>query len=134
MSSLHIIARASRLASLAALGAALAACGLVPKEPIIFEEKAGLVQLDLLKDGGVVVGARLNPPQPLRRGPTMAPDIVATACSLEADDVATANHAPCLVSCGVGFVCAELKTRAALATKSQPDKRKPSCGRCSCGR
>ena len=89
------------------------------KEPIIFEEKAGLVQLDLLKDGGAVVGARLNPPQPLRRGPTMAPDIVATACSLEADDVATANHAPCLVSCGVGFVCAELKTRAALA-KARP--------------
>ena len=89
------------------------------KTPILFEEKAGLVRLDLISDGGAVVGARLNPPQPLRRGPAIASDLVATACSLDVTDIETANHAPCLVSCGVGFVVAELKTRAALA-KAQP--------------
>ena len=89
------------------------------KEPFLFEEKAGLVRLDLIKDGGAVIGARLNPPQPLRRGPTIAPDVVATACSLDAADIETTNHPPCFVSCGVGFVFAELKTRAALA-KAQP--------------
>jgi trans-2,3-dihydro-3-hydroxyanthranilate isomerase len=89
------------------------------KEPFLFEEKAGLVRLDLVKDGGVVIGARLNPPQPLRRGPSLAPDLVATACSLDPADIATAGHAPCLASCGVGFVVAEVKTRAALA-KAQP--------------
>jgi trans-2,3-dihydro-3-hydroxyanthranilate isomerase len=89
------------------------------KEPFLFEEKAGLVRLDLIKDGGVVIGARLNPPQPLRRGPSIAPDLVATACSLDAADIETANHPPCLASCGVGFVFAEVKTRAALA-KAQP--------------
>jgi trans-2,3-dihydro-3-hydroxyanthranilate isomerase len=89
------------------------------KEPFLFEEKAGLVRLDLIKDGGAVIGARLNPPQPLRRGPGIAPDLVATACSLDAADITTANHAPCLASCGVGFVFAEVKTRAALA-KAQP--------------
>jgi trans-2,3-dihydro-3-hydroxyanthranilate isomerase len=89
------------------------------EEPIVFEEKAGLVRLELIKDGGVVVGARLNPPQPLRRGPTIAADIVANACSLDTADIETANHPPCFVSCGVGFVFAELKTRAALAT-AQP--------------
>jgi trans-2,3-dihydro-3-hydroxyanthranilate isomerase len=89
------------------------------KEPFLFEEKAGLVRLDLIKDGGAVVGARLNPPQPLRRGPTIAPDLVAAACSLDAADIETANHMPCFASCGVGFVFAELKTRAVLG-KAQP--------------
>jgi trans-2,3-dihydro-3-hydroxyanthranilate isomerase len=84
------------------------------KEPILFEEKAGLVRLDLIRDGGSAVGARLNPPQPLKRGATIAPDLVATACSLDVADIETANHMPCFASCGVGFVFAELKTRAAL--------------------
>jgi trans-2,3-dihydro-3-hydroxyanthranilate isomerase len=89
------------------------------KEPILFEEKAGLVRLNLIKDGGAIVGARLNPPQPLRRGASLAPDVVAAACSLDAADIETANHTPCLASCGVGFVFAELKTRAALG-QAQP--------------
>src|SRR5579884_3315006 len=62
------------------------------KVPILFEEKAGLVRLDLLKAGGAVVGARLNPPQPLRRGLAVGSDIVAAACSLEAADIEAGNH------------------------------------------
>src|SRR5215469_4128906 len=62
----------------------------VIKEPIVFEEKAGLVRLGAIRDGGAIVGARLNPPQPLRRGATLAPDLVATACSLDAVDIETA--------------------------------------------
>lgn len=84
-------------------------------EPLVFEEKAGLVRLDLIKDGAAVVGARLEPPQPFTRGDDIAPDIVAAACSLELGDVETANHAPCIASCGLPIVFAELKTRAALA-------------------
>src|SRR5580658_2648179 len=45
-------------------------------EPLIFEEKAGLVRLDLIKDGTAVVGARLAPPQPLTRGDDIATGIV----------------------------------------------------------
>ena len=89
------------------------------KAPMIFEEKAGLVRLDLIRDEGTIVGARLNPPQPLKRGQEIAPDLVATACSLDTADIETAHHAPCVASCGAGFVFAELKTRAALA-KAQP--------------
>lgn len=84
-------------------------------EPLVFEEKAGLVRLDLIKDGAAVVGARLEPPQPFTRGDDIALDIVAAACSLELGDVETANHAPCIASCGLPIVFAELKTRAALA-------------------
>ncbi len=88
-------------------------------EPLLFEEKAGLVRLDLIKDATAVVGARLEPPQPLTRGDDIAPDIVAAACSLKLGDVETANHAPCIASCGLPLVFAELKTRAALAA-AQP--------------
>ncbi len=89
------------------------------KEPLLFEEKAGLVRLELIKQGGAVVGARLDPPQPLTRSATIAADVVAAACSLEPSDIATAHHAPCIASCGIPLVFAELKTRAALA-KAQP--------------
>jgi len=89
------------------------------QDQVVFEEKAGLVRLDLIKDGGAIVGARLAPPRPLARGTAIAPDLIATACSLDTDDIETANHAPCVASCGAAFVFAELKMRAALA-KAQP--------------
>jgi trans-2,3-dihydro-3-hydroxyanthranilate isomerase len=85
-------------------------------DPLVFEEKAGLVQLDLMRDGTSVVGARLTPPQLLRRGDDIAPGVVGAACSLALSDIETANHAPCIASCGLPFVFAELKTRSALAT------------------
>ena len=88
-------------------------------EPLLFEEKAGLVRLDLMRDGSALVGARLTPPQPLTRGADVAPDIVASACALAAADIETANHAPCIASCGIPLVFAELKSRAALA-KARP--------------
>ena len=84
-------------------------------EPLIFEEKAGLVRLNFIKEGTAVVGARVAPPQLLTRGDDIAADIVATACSLKLADIETANHAPCIASCGLPLAFAELKTRAALA-------------------
>jgi trans-2,3-dihydro-3-hydroxyanthranilate isomerase len=84
-------------------------------DPLVFEEKAGLVHLDLIKDGTAVVGARLAPPQPLTRGADIAADVVAAACSLKSADIETANHVPCIASCGLPLAFAELKTRAALA-------------------
>jgi len=82
---------------------------------LLFEEKAGLVLLDLLRDATSLVGARLTPPQSLTRGDDIAPDIVAAASSLNPADVETVHHAPCIASCGIPLVFAELKTRAALA-------------------
>jgi len=97
----------------------LATQGKAAKAPMLFEEKAGLVRLDLIEEGGAVVGAKLKPPQPLQRGAAIAPDLIATACSLDAADIETAGHMPCVASCGTPFVFAALKTRAALA-KAQP--------------
>ena len=88
-------------------------------EPLVFEEKAGLVRLDLIKDGNSTSGARLAPPQALHRGEDLDVEIIAAACSLPASDIETANHRPCVASCGNPLVFAELKTRAALAA-AQP--------------
>jgi trans-2,3-dihydro-3-hydroxyanthranilate isomerase len=93
--------------------------GRAVREPLMFEEKAGLVRLDLIRDEAVISGARLAAPQPLMRGEDVAADIVAKACAIAVSDIATVNHAPCIASCGVPFVFAELKTRSALAA-AQP--------------
>jgi len=95
------------------------ASGRVVSDPIVFEEKAGLVKLDLMRDGTLVVGARLTAPQPLVRSEDIALDVVAAACSIGVGDIETANHRPCIASCGIPLVFAELKTRSCLAA-AQP--------------
>lgn len=93
----------------------LATQGGALREPLVFEEKAGLVKIDLIRDAGSIVGARLAAPQPLARGDLIAADIIAAACSIDAGDIETANHPPCIISCGTPFAAVELKTRSALA-------------------
>jgi trans-2,3-dihydro-3-hydroxyanthranilate isomerase len=93
--------------------------GGVVREPIVFEERVGRVRLDLIRDGTSVVGARLAAPQSLVRGEDIALDVVAAACSIGVSDIETANHPPCIASCGIPFALAELKTRSSLAA-AQP--------------
>jgi trans-2,3-dihydro-3-hydroxyanthranilate isomerase len=93
--------------------------GRAVRDLLVFEEEAGLVRIDLLRDGGAVVGARLAAPQPLTRGASIVPDVVAAACAIGPGDIATAHHAPCIASCGMAFVFAELSTRSALGA-AQP--------------
>jgi trans-2,3-dihydro-3-hydroxyanthranilate isomerase len=87
----------------------------VDGDGVIFEEKAGLVPIEILRDGASVVGARLASPQPLSVGAEIAGELVASACGISAADIEIANHRPCIASCGAPFILAELKTRAALA-------------------
>ena len=101
------------------LALAGSAIGRVVSDPIVFEEKAGLVKLELMRDGTLVVGARLTAPQPLVRSDDIALDVVAAACSIGVGDIETANHRPCIASCGIPLVFAELKTRSGLAA-AQP--------------
>ena len=89
---------------------------------LTFEEIAGLVHIDLLKQNGVTVGARLAAPQPISIGEEISLEIVAAACSLKADDIKTDVHRPCVASCGAPFVLAELASRDALAmARSRPE-------------
>src|SRR5258708_4235660 len=86
---------------------------------VIFEEKAGLVPIMLLKDGATTVGARLASPQPLAVGAEIATELIASACSVSIDDIEIGNHRPCIASCGAAFILAQLKSHAAL-TRSLP--------------
>ncbi len=82
---------------------------------LVFEEKAGLVPIDLVRENGAVIATRLAAPQPLALGDEVAVDIVAEACSLPSAEIETRTHNPIIASCGVGFVMTELKSRATLA-------------------
>jgi len=87
----------------------------VAGDRLVFEEKAGLVRMELTREAGVVTATRLAAPVPLSIGEEIAPEIVAEACSLKADDIEVKGHRPCIASCGIPLVFAELKSRAALA-------------------
>ncbi len=89
--------------------------GTVAGDRLVFEEKAGLVRMDLTRENGVVVATRLAAPVPLSIGEEIAPEIVAEACSLAPADIKLAVHRPCIASCGIPLVFAELQSRALLA-------------------
>ena len=87
----------------------------VAGDRLVFAEKAGLVPIDLTREAGLVVAARLAAPQPLTLGEEIATQIVADCCGLAVDQIETRSHRPVIASCGVGFVFAEVTSRAALA-------------------
>jgi len=82
-----------------------------PGDRFVFEEKAGLVPLDLTREAGVVIAARLAAPQPLTLGETVAPDLVAQAVGLDAKDIV---GQPVVASTGNKFLFAEVASRPAL--------------------
>jgi trans-2,3-dihydro-3-hydroxyanthranilate isomerase len=84
-------------------------------DPLLFEEKAGLVPVEVLRHGGAIIGARLTAPRLLSRGAEVAAEIIAAACSISAGDIEAGRHAPCIASCGTPFIFAELKSREVLA-------------------
>ncbi|MCX7362047.1 MAG: PhzF family phenazine biosynthesis protein [Alphaproteobacteria bacterium] len=89
----------------------LAHLGKAAGDRFVFEEKAGLVPLDITRENGRVVATRLAAPKQLSLGETIAPEIVASAVGLSAADIV---RPPVLASTGVTFVFAELASRAVL--------------------
>ena len=96
-------------------GAATSAARPITGDSMIFEEKAGLVRIQLLRDRSAVTGARLAAPQALSIGENIASEIVASACSIASTDIDTRVHQPCIASCGVPLIFAAVTSRAALA-------------------
>jgi trans-2,3-dihydro-3-hydroxyanthranilate isomerase len=84
-------------------------------EQMRFEERAGLVDVAILRAEGTVTGAAITAPRALEVGQTVPADLIATCASLARDDVAIGTHPPQIVSVGLPFVVAELASRAALA-------------------
>jgi trans-2,3-dihydro-3-hydroxyanthranilate isomerase len=80
-----------------------------------FEEKAGLVKVDLKRDGNRVASATIRAPKPLIVGRTITPETVARCISIDAKAISTKAHRPVLASVGLSFVVAELADLPALA-------------------
>jgi len=83
-------------------------------ETLLFEEKAGLVPVALMRDGGTVVGAELTAPQPLSLKSEADPARVAACLGLSPEEVLSAAHRPVVASVGVPFLIAEIASRDAL--------------------
>lgn len=87
--------------------------GKTPGSTLLFEEGAGLVPVDLLRDdGGRVSGARLTAPQPLALGSRVPPAVMAACAGLAPDDVITSRHEPVIASVGLPFAIAEVREEA----------------------
>jgi trans-2,3-dihydro-3-hydroxyanthranilate isomerase len=98
----------------------LAAQALRPPARLLFEEKAGLVPVEILTQDGKVVGAELTAPQPLKRLTPFSAEQAAACASLSSADVRTDRHPPQIVSVGLPFLVFEVATRDALR-RAKPD-------------
>jgi trans-2,3-dihydro-3-hydroxyanthranilate isomerase len=85
-----------------------------------FEEKAGLVEVTLLGENGIVTGARIVAPQPLAAGPGIDAETIAACASLEPEALSDRNHAPVRISVGLPFAVAEIAGGEALS-KARPN-------------
>ena len=83
-------------------------------EVLLFEEKAGLVPVRVIREGGLVRGAELTAPVPLSLGSEVSADIVAACIGLNAGEIRATLHKPVIASVGVPFLIAEVTTRDAL--------------------
>ena len=88
--------------------------------PLVFEELAGLVPVELARDAaGRVSSATLTAPQPLTLGDKVGADVVAACASITPSAVITERHEPIWASVGLEFVIAEVTPEA--LTRAKPD-------------
>jgi len=85
-----------------------------PPARFVFEEKAGLVPVEILNQEGKVTGAELTAPRPLKRLTQVSAEQAAACISLPATDIKTDRHAPQIISVGLPFLVVEVTTREAL--------------------
>jgi trans-2,3-dihydro-3-hydroxyanthranilate isomerase len=98
----------------------LATQAATPPARLLFEEKAGLVPVEILTEKGRVVAAELTAPQPLKRLTQLSGEQAAACLSLSASDVKTDRHPPQIASVGLPFLVVELASRDALR-RAKPD-------------
>jgi len=91
-----------------------------PPARLRFEEKAGLVPVEILMEGSGAVGAELTAPQPLEKLTQVSAAQVAACLSLTAADIKSDRHPPQIVSVGLPFLVVEVASREALR-QAKPD-------------
>lgn len=79
-----------------------------PGQEIIFEEKAGLVAINLWYENKFCVGARLQAPKKFSLAETVSPQLIAQAIHLPTEAISIQHHLPVAASCGSPFIFAEL--------------------------
>ena len=70
---------------------------------LLFEEAAGLVPVDIWRDGTAVTGSRLTAPVALTTGAEIDPARAAAAIGLAVADIDTSAHPPLVASVGTAF-------------------------------
>jgi trans-2,3-dihydro-3-hydroxyanthranilate isomerase len=83
-------------------------------DDLVFEEKAGLVRLQLDRVGERVVGASLTAPQTVSTQEAPSVAAVAAALSLQDSEIVTSTHPPIVASVGLDFMFVEVSDVAAL--------------------
>jgi trans-2,3-dihydro-3-hydroxyanthranilate isomerase len=88
----------------------------------VFEEKAGLVPVSLIREKGTIIGSELLAPESLSRRSRVTPKQAADCLSISRQDVRIDRHEPQVLSVGLPFVVVELASRNALrrATPNGP--------------
>lgn len=87
---------------------------------LLFEELAGLVEIDVERDAsGAPIGATIAAPQPLSLGPELPVEAIAACSGLQPADVRTGAHRPVGASLGNPFVIAEVEPSA--LSRATPD-------------
>ncbi|HYP60907.1 MAG TPA: PhzF family phenazine biosynthesis protein [Thermomicrobiales bacterium] len=79
-----------------------------------FEENAGLVVVELLRDGTEVTGAAISAPQSLSLGPVLDSAKVAECVGLPPSAIVTTRHRPQYASVGLPFLCVEISDLESL--------------------
>ena len=98
----------------------LEALGFPPADKFVFEEKAGLVHVRLVREGGKVVAAELTAPEALAVGEVVSVADAAACLSLLPNEIRTTVHPPETVSVGLRFLAVEVSSREALK-RARPD-------------
>jgi trans-2,3-dihydro-3-hydroxyanthranilate isomerase len=85
-----------------------------PPARLLFEEKAGLVPVEIMSRHGKVISAELTAPQPLQRLAEVSAHQAAALLSLSIADIRADRHPPNVISVGLPFIVVELASREAL--------------------
>jgi trans-2,3-dihydro-3-hydroxyanthranilate isomerase len=81
---------------------------------VTFEEGAGIVPISIHYRDGDRIWCELTAPQRLSLGKTVPVEMLASAVSLDPQDIVTRTHPPQVASVGLPFLMAELEDRSAL--------------------
>ncbi|NJR80281.1 PhzF family phenazine biosynthesis protein [Sphingomonas corticis] len=90
----------------------LASTGRASGEVLRFEEMAGIVEVDLVRDAGMVGGASIKAPRPLELLGEVEPAAVAGCIGADPAKIVLDRHPPVVASVGVDFVIAEFAPEA----------------------